>query len=34
MALHIDYCKEFGVTKEDLDATEESQGNAPRFDTV
>ncbi len=26
MALHIDYCKGFGVSKEQIDATEESEG--------
>lgn len=26
MGLHIDYCKDFGVTKEDMEKTEESQG--------
>jgi hypothetical protein len=26
MGLHIDYCKDFGVTKEEIERTEESQG--------
>jgi ATP-dependent RNA helicase DDX5/DBP2 len=26
MGLHIEYCKEFGVSKEEIEATEESQG--------
>ena len=26
MSLHIDYCKDFGVTKEEIEASEESQG--------
>ena len=26
MGLHIDYCKDFGVTKEEIEMTEESQG--------
>lgn len=26
MAMHINYCKEFGVTKEEIVATEEHQG--------
>jgi hypothetical protein len=26
MGLHIEYCKEFGATKEEIEATEESQG--------
>ena len=26
MGLHIDYCNDFGVTKEDIEKTEESQG--------
>lgn len=27
MGLHIEYCKEFGVSKEEIEASEESQGN-------
>jgi len=26
MSLHIGYCEGFGMTKEDMEATEESQG--------
>jgi len=26
MGLHIDYCKDFGITKEEIEATTESQG--------
>lgn len=26
MGLHIEYCKKFGVSKEEIEATEESQG--------
>lgn len=26
MRLHIDYCKEFGISKEEMEATEELQG--------
>ena len=26
MALHIDYCKDFGVSKEEMEAAEESEG--------
>ena len=26
MGLHLEYCKGFGVTKEDVERTEESQG--------
>jgi thiaminase len=31
MALHIDYCKGFGVSKEEMEAAEESEGmhNSP-----
>lgn len=27
MKLHIEYCKGFGLTKEEIEASEESQGN-------
>jgi hypothetical protein len=26
MSLHINYCKDFGVTKDEIEASEESQG--------
>lgn len=26
MSLHIGYCEDFGMTKEEMEATEESQG--------
>jgi hypothetical protein len=26
MALHVDYCNDFGISKEEMEATEESQG--------
>jgi hydroxymethylpyrimidine/phosphomethylpyrimidine kinase / thiaminase len=26
MALHVDYCKGFGITKAEMEASEESQG--------
>lgn len=32
MELHIEYCKGFGVTKEELEATEESQGKKAACD--
>jgi thiaminase len=34
MGLHIDYCKDFGITKEEIEATAESQGmrNHPQLE--
>jgi hypothetical protein len=32
MRLHIDYCKDFGVTKEEIEKTEESQGMFERLE--
>lgn len=31
MSLHINYCKEFGITKEEIEVTEESQGELLQF---
>jgi thiaminase len=31
MGLHIDYCKDFGITKEEIEMTAESQGMSDRF---
>lgn len=30
MKLHLDYCKEFGISKEEIEATEEHQGIKPQ----
>lgn len=33
MQLHIDYCKDFGLSQQDIESEEESQGEAtPRVD--
>ena len=33
MALHIEYCKDFGVTEEEIESSEESQG-IPAFHDI